>query len=42
MPKPRKNETKEEFMNRCVPIVIKEGKKKDQAIAICNSLYKNK
>jgi len=42
MPSPNKNETKKDFLKRCIPQVIKEGKKQDQAIAICNSLFENK
>jgi len=42
MPKPRAKEKKDEFIKRCIPILIKEGRKKDQAIAICHSLFKNR
>lgn len=42
MPKPKPNETKKEFISRCVPYVLKEGTAKDnkQAVAICNSIWK--
>lgn len=42
MPKPRKNETREEFMKRCIPQLIGEGKPKDQAVAVCSSLWESK
>lgn len=35
MPKPRKNETEANFMKRCVPKLIEEGREQDQAVAIC-------
>lgn len=39
MPKPRKGETKSKFMSRCISDVIKEGKKRDQAIAQCINVW---
>lgn len=42
MPKPRKNETENDFMKRCVPALISEGKEQDQAVAICYSYWKDK
>ena len=42
MPKPKPNEKKKDFMFRCVPEVIKEGYKSDQAIAQCSSVYENR
>jgi len=41
MPTPEKDETKDEFIERCIPIVIEEGTAKDgsQANAICNSIW---
>jgi hypothetical protein len=39
MPKPRKKETKSKFMSRCISDVIKEGKKRDQAIAQCINVW---
>lgn len=42
MPKPKKGETRKDFMMRCIPEVIKEGKSKEQSIAICSSLYERK
>lgn len=39
MPEPKKGEKKSDYMTRCVPVLIKEGKKPDQAVAICNSMF---
>lgn len=41
-PKPQDNETEEHFMNRCIPMLIDEGRKPDQASAICHSLWDKK
>lgn len=42
MPEPRKKETKKSFIKRCVPQLIKEGKKPNQATAICHSIWDDK
>lgn len=42
MPKPKAGETKSEFLNRCIPIVINEGKPQAQAVAICNSYWESR
>lgn len=39
MPIPKKGESKDKFMERCIPILINEGKQPNQAIAICSSMY---
>jgi len=39
MPKPRPNETKDDYISRCVGVLINEGKQQNQAVAICNSMY---
>ena len=41
MPTPEKDEKKKDFIERCIPIVIKDGTAKDgtQANAICNSIW---
>lgn len=39
MPKPKKNESKENWLKRCIPRLLEEGKDKDQAIAICMSQW---
>ena len=43
MPKPKKNEDKETYIKRCTKEIIeKEGKKPNQAAAICNSFWREK
>lgn len=39
MPKPRRNEPRKDFMERCVPQLIDEGRNPDQAVAICSSMF---
>lgn len=41
MPEPGKDETREEFVSRCIPIVLEDGTAKDQdmAVAVCNSMW---
>lgn len=41
MPKPNQGESKKDFVDRCIPIVLQEGTAKDgaQAAAICHSMY---
>lgn len=44
MPTPKKNETESSFVDRCIPIVLDEGKAEnaEQATAMCHSMYKEK
>jgi len=47
MPSPLPNESKKDYLSRCIPYVMKEGtaSSTSQAAAICHSLwkkYKNK
>lgn len=42
MPTPEPNETRDEWMARCIPYLINEGKKRDEAVAICSSMWDNK
>lgn len=42
MPKPKPNESEQEFMSRCIPMVEGEGKPHDQAVAQCISLWENR
>jgi len=42
MPTPRKGERKKEFINRCIPMLVDEGKPQNQAIAQCHSIWDNK
>lgn len=39
MPEPKTDESRKDYMERCVPKLIKEGKSADQAVAICSSMY---
>jgi len=43
MPTPDKGESEDDYVNRCIPIVLGEGTAKDgkQAAAICHSMYDN-
>jgi len=44
MPTPRRDETRDEFIARCIPIVLEEGTAQSnaQAVAVCNSMYDEK
>jgi hypothetical protein len=41
MPTPKKGESEDDFVKRCIPIVIDDGTADDgsQAAAICHSMY---
>jgi hypothetical protein len=38
---PESGESQEDYMSRCVPLQIEEGKPQDQVVAICISTYEN-
>lgn len=40
MPKPKKGESERDFLSRCIPMLIHEGKEQNQSIAICYSVYR--
>lgn len=42
MPTPRKGEKQAGWMTRCIPVLIREGKKRDQAVAICGSMWRRR
>jgi len=44
MPTPQQNETFDDFVSRCIPVVISEGTANNpaQAYAICEYMYQNK
>lgn len=42
MPDPREGETRDDFLSRCIPEVVAEGKPVDQAVAVCQSFFENK
>lgn len=39
MPKPHKDENKEDFISRCIPMLVDEGRDQDQAVAMCYSIW---
>lgn len=39
---PTPGETEDEFISRCIPVLINEGKPEDQAAAICYSMWRNR
>lgn len=41
MPTPQENESEEQFIERCIPIVIQDGTAQtpEQAFAVCESIY---
>ena len=42
MPKPKKGETKNDFISRCIPIILEDGttQNQKQAVAICYSIWR--
>lgn len=42
MPSVEPHEDKDHYMHRCVPMLVKEGKKQDQAVAQCINMFKEK
>ena len=41
--KPRKGESKDKFISRCISYIVKkEGKPQKQAVAICHNMWRNK
>lgn len=40
MPNPEKGETERQFLKRCIPQLIEEGREQKQSIAVCYSLYR--
>lgn len=40
MPKPEIGETEKDYLKRCIPELIKEGRARNQSIAICYSMYR--
>jgi len=41
MPEPREGETRDDFISRCIPVVLDDGTAEDneQAVAVCNSMW---
>jgi len=42
MPLVKPGETEKEYISRCIPILMDEGKEQKQAIAICFSMYRRR
>jgi gluconate kinase len=42
MPTPNDDETRPEWMARCIPVLINEGRSQAQAVAICSSMWDDK
>jgi len=42
MPTPRSGESKSDYISRCIPVLKDEGKKQEQAVAICYSMWEKK
>jgi hypothetical protein len=44
VPDPKPGESRDDFVSRCIPIVIEDGTAEDgdQAVAICNSMWRSK
>lgn len=44
MPEPQANESRDEFIERCIPIVLDDGTAEDseQAFAVCNSMWEQR
>jgi hypothetical protein len=42
MPNPKNYESEDDWMGACVPRMIDEGKKQDQAVAACMNMWRNK
>lgn len=42
MPTPNPGESRDDFVSRCIPIVVEEGTPQDQAEAICFSMYEDR
>ena len=39
MPQPKPGESKNDYLKRCIPELIYEGRQQNQAIAICYAMY---
>lgn len=44
MPTPRRDESMDDFLGRCIPQVLEEGtaKSQEQAVAVCSSMWRNR
>ena len=39
MPQPKPGETKKDYLKRCIPELIHEGREQKQSVAICHAIY---
>lgn len=37
--KPNEGEAEKDYMDRCVPAMVEEGKAQDQAVAMCSAMF---
>lgn len=42
MPTPKPGQSRDDFMSECVPMVMDEGNDRDQAVAMCSSMFADK
>ncbi|MBD3261459.1 MAG: hypothetical protein GF334_07225 [Candidatus Altiarchaeales archaeon] len=42
MPDPKRYKDEDSFMSDCIPQAKSEGKKQDQAVAMCLNMYRNR
>lgn len=42
MPEPKNDENQQDFISRCIPFMMKEGKTQDQAKGACYGIWENK
>jgi len=42
MPEPKKGETERDFLSRCIPMLIHEGKEQKAAVGACYGIYRSK
>jgi hypothetical protein len=40
VPKPKKGEKEKDFISRCIPVLMDEGREQKQSIAICYSTWR--
>jgi len=41
MPTPNPNESEKDYVARCIPVVMKEGKTQEQAAGQCYGMYRS-
>jgi hypothetical protein len=38
-PNPKQGESQKDYLDRCVPFFVKEGRSSKQSVAICSSIF---